>query len=155
MNRLARLLGGNLVQVKNQIAPGFVLFDVVALARAWRTSHQDHPARWSWDPRNARGCHRLERGLSVMAALTQRLPVGLIPEQLLVTTVRLDVVHNLGGDHEAVSFTANAKGVMPEESFTALSPAGTVIKPGPSLGRVLDPKAGSLVKRVTQRFCPR
>ena len=41
--------------------------------------------------------HRVDvfgQGLLIVARLTQRLPVGSIPEQLLVATVRCDVVHN-------------------------------------------------------------
>lgn len=35
-------------------------------------------------------------GLAVMAGLTQRLPVGLVPEKFLITTVWNDVVNNRG-----------------------------------------------------------
>jgi hypothetical protein len=46
-------------------------------------------------------CHRL----SIMAILTQRLPVGLIPEQFFISTMRNHMVHN-GGFHQLPTFPA-------------------------------------------------
>lgn len=43
--------------------------------------------------------------LSIMAILTQRLPVGLSPEQFFLSTVRNNMIHN-GGFHQLPTFPA-------------------------------------------------
>jgi len=46
-----------------------------------------------------------------MASLAERLPVALIPEQLLIAPVRNDVVYHCGRSEPALSLAHDAQGM--------------------------------------------
>jgi hypothetical protein len=49
----------------------------------------------------------------VMVRLAQGLPVGPVPEQEVVTTVRLDVIDHIGGSNSAFISAHHAKWMRP------------------------------------------
>ena len=54
-------------------------------------------------------------GLPVMAVFAERLPVGLVPEQLLISTVRNDVVDDRRLDVPSFLGALGAERVRPQE----------------------------------------
>lgn len=66
--------------------------------------------------------------LMVMAALAQGLPVLLIPEQIRVATMRLDMIHDGCRDQPSFLFAADAPGMTFQEElpgFLPFSPVAT------------------------------
>ena len=64
----------------------------------------------------------------VMAALAKGLPVLLIPEQIRVAAVRLDMIHDSCRDEPSIFLAADAPGMTFQEeppSFLPLSPVAT------------------------------
>lgn len=60
--------------------------------------------------------------LDVMASLAQRLPVGSIPKQILVTTMRFDVVNHSSCYYLAALLMLGAKWMLAKEAFARLLP---------------------------------
>ena len=58
-----------------------------------------------------------------MTRLTKTLPVSLVPEQLLVTTVGLDMIHLGGRSQLALPFTLGAQGMSAKVGFTGHPPS--------------------------------
>ena len=72
-----------------------------------------------------------------MARLTERTPVGLIPEQLLVTAVRDDVV-DYGGGRQPIRLQAlRAERVFPKKKGARLPPAPVIAALRRRFARVL------------------
>lgn len=79
----------------------------------------------------------LGRGLVVMAALAQRLPVVYVPEPAQVAFVRHDVVFHGSGHHPACSGALTAQWFVTKEQPPGLLPAGcvaTTVGTGPIAG---------------------
>lgn len=74
----------------------------------------------------------LPSGLSVMASFTQWTPVAPVPEQLLIATVRNNMIHHRGLCVSAVLPALLTQGVRLEELFGCLTPCAIV---SPSAGR--------------------
>jgi len=68
-----------------------------------------------------------------MAVLAQGLPVTLIPEEILVSPVREDMVNNSCGLELAVSLTLDAQGILPQVSFPGCPPSGVITTVGSAL----------------------
>ena len=64
--------------------------------------------------------------LLIMTWFTKRLPVTLVPEQLLITTVRNNVVYNSCLGNLPDLLTLNAKRVTMQELLPSLLPPGGV-----------------------------
>lgn len=62
----------------------------------------------------------------VMALLAKRLPVGLIPEQNLVSPVRLDMIHNRCRRQFSCLLTLYAKRILYQELLPCLLPPAAV-----------------------------
>jgi len=58
--------------------------------------------------------------------LTERLPVALIPEQLLIASVWLDVIHYRCRRYSAFSLAVHAQGMITKERLSRLLPLVTV-----------------------------
>ena len=63
-------------------------------------------------------CH----GFGIMTGLTKRLPVTAIPEELLVTTVWNDVIHNGCGHYLSLLLAPDTKWMSIEEDPSGLLP---------------------------------
>ena len=61
-----------------------------------------------------------------MAALAERLPVRLIPEQALVASVRDDVIHHRCGHNLALCLTEGAQRMLLQEESASLTPSAVV-----------------------------
>ena len=68
----------------------------------------------------------LGHGLGIMAGLTQRLPVFLVPEQLLVTSMGNDVVNNRGWHNFTLLLATNTQRVGSKERFPGSLPPSVV-----------------------------
>ena len=66
-------------------------------------------------------------GFPIMAALAQRLPVVLIPEQLLIAPVRNHMVDHRCRCEPAVLHAFIAQRVALQESRTGLAPAAVIV----------------------------
>lgn len=64
--------------------------------------------------------------LSAVTFMAQRLPVALIPEQLLVSLVRNDVVNISCRLQDSTLLTLNAERMIHEEEKASLSPLGCI-----------------------------
>ena len=71
-------------------------------------------------------CLVLSSGLGAVASVAERLPVGLIPEQSPVSTVRDNVVHISGLDVATFLQALHAQGMRKKESLSRLLPCRTV-----------------------------
>ena len=65
-------------------------------------------------------------GLPVMARLAQRLPVGLIPEQLHVPSVRFDVVHHRSPHIPTVRHAPDAQRMCFKKSLAGFLPLTSI-----------------------------
>lgn len=68
----------------------------------------------------------LGHGLGIMARLTQRLPVFLVPEQLLITSMGNDVVNNCGRHDLTLLLATDTQRVGSKESFPGSLPTSVV-----------------------------
>lgn len=68
----------------------------------------------------------LSPGLPAVAAVAEGLPVGLIPEQRPVPTVRDDVVHVRGLDEATFLPALRTERVRQEKSLACLLPCGSI-----------------------------
>ena len=68
----------------------------------------------------------LASGFCIVAALAQRLPVALVPEECPVTFVRLDVIDDRGGDRPAMALAFGAQRMPAKVQGTCLAPSGVV-----------------------------
>lgn len=68
----------------------------------------------------------LGHGLGIMAGLTQRLPVFLVPEQLLVTSMGNDVVNNRGWHNLTLLLATDTQRVGSKERFPGSLPPSVV-----------------------------
>jgi hypothetical protein len=66
------------------------------------------------------------RGLSVVTALAQHLPIGSIPEQTDVSFVRSDVVDNRGHFRNSFPVALDAQRIGSQELFPRSTPLGTI-----------------------------
>lgn len=77
----------------------------------------------------------------VMAGLAERLPVGLIPEQLLIASMDLDVVNHSGCTCTTLTLAVDAQRVVPKVALTCLLPLvaiaslSAVLTAAPAAGR--------------------
>jgi hypothetical protein len=55
--------------------------------------------------------------LPVMATFAQRLPIAVIPEEILIPTMRQNVVNNCGGRQSSVALALQAQGVSAQVSL--------------------------------------
>ena len=62
--------------------------------------------------------------------MAQTLPVSLIPEQLLVTSVGLDMIHLGGRSQLALPLTLGAQGMSAEKRFTGHPPSVVIAAGG-------------------------
>lgn len=65
-------------------------------------------------------------GLAVMAGLTQRLPVGLVPEKFLISTVRNNVVNNRGWDNLSFLLAPHTEWVGCKKGFPCSLPPSVI-----------------------------
>jgi len=65
-----------------------------------------------------------------MALLAQGLPVTLIPEEILVSPVRKDMVNNCGRRELAFSLALDAQGIPFQVSFSGRPPSGVITTVG-------------------------
>ena len=68
----------------------------------------------------------LVAGLHIVMMFAERLPVARVPEELRVTTVRTDVIHDRRFDVLALALTLHAQRVREQEQLRESSPAGVV-----------------------------
>lgn len=74
----------------------------------------------------------LGHSLAVMAFLAQCLPVGFIPEQLLIPTVRHDMVHHGGFHQPALLLTPDTQRMCFQEPAPCPAPPAVIATPGRS-----------------------
>jgi hypothetical protein len=61
-----------------------------------------------------------------MAVLAQGLPVTFVPEEILVSPVRKDMVNNCGRRELAFSLALDAQGIPFQVSFSGRPPSGVI-----------------------------
>ena len=64
--------------------------------------------------------------LMVMAALTQRLPVRFVPEQVRVATMRLDMIHDRCRDEPSFLFASDTPWMTFQKELPGLLPLSSV-----------------------------
>ena len=68
----------------------------------------------------------LSAGLLVMTGLTKRLPVRVTPHQVMVTTMRNDMVNDHCGHELALRQTLHAQRMLPQVRFADTLPLAAV-----------------------------
>ena len=78
-------------------------------------------------------------GFLIVAFLTESFPVGLIPEQPLVTPVRDDMIHDSRQDDLSFRLTEGTERMLLQETRMGFMPSG--VKPSPSFIKKSRPVA--------------
>ena len=72
-----------------------------------------------------------------MALFAERFPVGLIPEQPLVTPVRDDMIHDSRRDNLSLRLTESTERMLLQEQCPGFTPAGIIPTGGGSAAQAI------------------
>jgi len=61
-----------------------------------------------------------------MAVFAQRLPITVIPKEVLIPSMRQNMVNNCGGCQSPVTLALQAQGVFAQKSLPGCAPPGVI-----------------------------